>query len=158
MFFFEGWRGENGETWGFRWTNWYPIGIPLVSHCHVSFFPWNFYFLMVRFPSEISSSNEDPVCPSRFVGLSGEWVPLAVRYTVDGPAFSTAPVENGGKHPTNHRISTIGGAGFRWPIHSMGLKRGLLILIDPYGTKYLLRKCLGYDSGVSRTFSVAMDP
>jgi hypothetical protein len=29
----------------------------------------------------------------------------------------------------------------------------LLLLYIPYGSKYLLRKCLGYDLGVSRTFS-----
>ena len=41
--------------------------------------------------------------------------------TVDGCDSSESPVENGGKHPIIYRLSTIqsGGAGFRWPIHSM---------------------------------------
>jgi len=35
-------------------------------------------------------------------------------HTVDGPAKSESPVENGGKHPIIYRVSTIkGGAGFR---------------------------------------------
>jgi len=35
------------------------------------------------------------------------------RDTVDGPAKSESPVENGGKHPITYGVSTIqGGAGF----------------------------------------------
>ena len=31
---------------------------------------------------------------------------------MDGPAKAESTVENGGKHPTISRVSTIGGAGF----------------------------------------------
>ena len=51
------------------------------------------------------------------------------QHTVDGPAKSESPGENGGKHPMifigfRHFSTIPGGAGFRWPIHSMLSKNG----------------------------------
>ena len=75
---------------------------------------YNFYgFSMVLIKSPIETI-ENPI---EIPWVSQSFSHIISHDTVDGPAKSESPVENGGADPLIDRLSIQGDAGFRWPIH-----------------------------------------